>query len=85
MVKHFRELRVYGEAFDAAMRIFECSKEWPKASHTHALTHPQTRGRTTNAPQALDLSSVALTKEDETLISPTNLGRSLDRTYKEPE
>ena len=30
MVKHFRELRVYGEAFDAAMRIFECSKEWPK-------------------------------------------------------
>src|SRR6056297_1273505 len=30
MVKHFRELRVYREAFDAAMRIFECSKEWPK-------------------------------------------------------
>lgn len=30
MVKHFRELGVYREAFDAAMRIFECSKEWPK-------------------------------------------------------
>lgn len=30
MVTHFRELRVYREAFDAAMRIFECSKEWPK-------------------------------------------------------
>lgn len=30
MVKHFRELRVYREAFDAAMRIFECSKKWPK-------------------------------------------------------
>jgi four helix bundle protein len=30
MVKHFRELRVYREAFDAAMQIFECSKEWPK-------------------------------------------------------
>ena len=30
VVKHFRELRVYREAFDAAMRIFECSKGWPK-------------------------------------------------------
>ena len=30
VVKHFRELRVYREAFDVAMRIFECSKEWPK-------------------------------------------------------
>jgi four helix bundle protein len=30
VVKHFRELRVYQEAFDAAMRIFECSKTWPK-------------------------------------------------------
>ena len=30
VVKHFRELRVYREAFDAAMRIFECSKTWPK-------------------------------------------------------
>jgi len=30
VVKHFRELRVYREAFDAAMRIFEYSKEWPK-------------------------------------------------------
>ena len=30
LVKHFRELRVYREAFDAAMRIFECSKQWPK-------------------------------------------------------
>lgn len=30
MVKHFRELRVYREAFDVAMRIFECSKQWPK-------------------------------------------------------
>jgi len=30
VVKHFRELRVYQEAFDAAMRIYECSKTWPK-------------------------------------------------------
>jgi hypothetical protein len=30
VVKHFREIRVYREAFNAAMRIFECSKEWPK-------------------------------------------------------
>ena len=29
MVRHFRELRVYREAFDAAMRIFELSKAWP--------------------------------------------------------
>lgn len=29
VVRHFRELRVYREAFDAAMRIFECSKKWP--------------------------------------------------------
>ncbi len=29
-VKHFRELRVYRTAFDAAMRIFELSKKWPK-------------------------------------------------------
>lgn len=28
--KHFRELRVYRQAFDAAMRIFELSKAWPK-------------------------------------------------------
>ncbi len=28
--KHFRELRVYRQAFDAAMRIFELSKTWPK-------------------------------------------------------
>lgn len=30
VVKHFRELRVYGDARDAAMRIFECSRTWPK-------------------------------------------------------
>jgi len=30
MVKHFRELRVYREAFVAAMRIFNDSKSWPK-------------------------------------------------------
>jgi four helix bundle protein len=30
MVTHFRELRVYQEAFDASMRIFELSKSWPK-------------------------------------------------------
>lgn len=29
VVKHFRELRVYREAFDAAMQIFEHSKKWP--------------------------------------------------------
>jgi len=30
LVKHFRELRVYQTAFDAAMDIFELSKQWPK-------------------------------------------------------
>lgn len=30
IVRHFRELRVYREAFDAAMRIFELSKSWPQ-------------------------------------------------------
>ena len=30
MARHFRDLRVYREAFDAAMRIFEYSKRWPK-------------------------------------------------------
>lgn len=30
MVKHFRELRVYREAFAAAMKIFNASKGWPK-------------------------------------------------------
>ncbi len=29
MVKHFRELRVYQQAFKAAMRIYELSKGWP--------------------------------------------------------
>lgn len=29
LVKHFRELRVYRSAYDAAMRIFELSKSWP--------------------------------------------------------
>ena len=30
VVKHFRELRVYREAFESAMQIFEYSKQWPK-------------------------------------------------------
>ena len=30
MARHFRDLRVYSVAFDAAMKIFELSKEWPK-------------------------------------------------------
>ena len=30
VVKHFRDLRVYQESFSAAMRIYECSKEWPR-------------------------------------------------------
>ena len=29
MVTHFRELRVYREAFDGAMQVFERSKRWP--------------------------------------------------------
>ncbi|MFT5474580.1 MAG: hypothetical protein ACI856_002922 [Kiritimatiellia bacterium] len=42
VVKHFRERRVYREAFEWAMQIFEYSKQWPKDSHTHTLTNPQT-------------------------------------------
>ncbi len=30
VVKHFRELRVYREAFESVMQIFEHSKQWPK-------------------------------------------------------
>jgi four helix bundle protein len=30
MVKHFRELRVYQDAFAAAMTIFQLSKSWPQ-------------------------------------------------------
>jgi four helix bundle protein len=30
MVQHFRELRVYRDAFSAAMQIFDASKSWPK-------------------------------------------------------
>ena len=29
MVRHFRELRVYQQAFKAAMRIYNLSKSWP--------------------------------------------------------
>ena len=36
MIKHFRELRVFRQGFDAAMRIFELSKTWPK-EETHSL------------------------------------------------
>ena len=37
LVKHFRELRVYREAFVAAKSIFETSKDWPKEER-YALT-----------------------------------------------
>ena len=30
VVRHFRDLRVYRASFDAAMKIFELSKGWPK-------------------------------------------------------
>jgi len=30
VIEHFRQLRVYQSAFEAAMRIFELSKRWPK-------------------------------------------------------
>ena len=30
IARHFRDLRVYAEGFEAAMKIFELSKEWPK-------------------------------------------------------
>lgn len=29
-INHFRQLRVYQDAFEAAMRIFELSKHWPR-------------------------------------------------------
>lgn len=37
LVKHFRDLRVYRTAFDAAMQIFELSKKWP-AEERYSLT-----------------------------------------------
>ena len=37
LVRHFRELRVYRSAFDAAMRIYELSKKWP-AEERYSLT-----------------------------------------------
>jgi hypothetical protein len=30
MVRHFRELRVYQDAFGAAMTIFQLSRSWPQ-------------------------------------------------------
>jgi four helix bundle protein len=36
-IREFRELRVYQQAYDAATRIFECSKDWPK-EETYSLT-----------------------------------------------
>jgi len=30
MVTHFRQSRVYQLAFEAAMKIYELSKEWPE-------------------------------------------------------
>ena len=50
VVKHFRELRVYREAFESAMRVFEA---------TEGLTYPRTHtptnmGRTIHSPQMLD-------------------------------
>jgi four helix bundle protein len=30
LVTHFKELRVYQQAFEAAMQVFELSKGWPK-------------------------------------------------------
>lgn len=30
LVTHFKELRVYQQAFEAAMHVFELSKRWPK-------------------------------------------------------
>ena len=30
LVKHFKELRVYQKAFEAATRIYKLSKRWPK-------------------------------------------------------
>ena len=37
MVNHFRQLRVYLQAFQAAMRIYTLSKRWPKEER-YALT-----------------------------------------------
>ena len=37
LVKHFNELRVYKQAFAAAARIYELSKEWPEEER-YALT-----------------------------------------------
>ena len=42
MVEHFRELRVYRLAFEAAMSIFELSKSWPKEER-YALTDQMRR------------------------------------------
>ena len=36
-VKHFRELRIYRDAFKLAMQIFEASKTWP-AEEKYSLT-----------------------------------------------
>ncbi len=73
MVKHFRELRVYREAFDAAMRTFECSKEWPKEPHIlmHSDTHtPTNLGRITNPLQEFYEKQVNPTNGVENLTEP---------------
>lgn len=61
LVKHFRELRVYRMALDAAMQIFEASKRYEVSyapdvcdgvqthastdARTHTLTDPHTHKR----------------------------------------
>jgi four helix bundle protein len=37
LVTHFKELRVYQQAFESAMRIFELSKSWP-SEERYSLT-----------------------------------------------
>ena len=37
MIKHHQDLEIYKVAFDAAMRIFELSKKFPK-EETYSLT-----------------------------------------------
>lgn len=46
MVRHFRELRVYRAAFDAAMRIFELSKKWPDEVREEVAEYSVTEGPT---------------------------------------
>lgn len=49
MVKRFRDLRVYRDAFRAAQQVFELSKEWPRVERYALMDQIRRSSRSVNA------------------------------------